>query len=89
MLCPDNTRTKMPFLGVLKPGGRSAEQITHAGEEWTRVVSGQLELDLEGSDPITLNEGDSIYFDATLRHAYRNGTDKDVTFISVVTPPSI
>lgn len=89
MCCPDNTRTMMPFIGILKPGGASAEHVSHEGEEWTHVSSGELELDLEGHDPITLKVGDSIYFAATLGHAYSNKTDNDVTFISVVTPPSM
>lgn len=89
MLCPDNSRTMMPFVGILKPGGASAEHISHEGEEWTHVSSGELELNLEGLDSITLKEGDSVYFPATLGHAYRNNTDKDVVFISVVTPPSM
>lgn len=42
----------------------------HAGEEFLFVLSGEVELNFEGRDPVRLSAGDSIMFDSHLPHAY-------------------
>jgi transcriptional regulator with XRE-family HTH domain len=42
----------------------------HPGVELLYVISGKLELFI-GSEAYTLNGGDSIYFDSSVRHNYR------------------
>ena len=42
----------------------------HAGEEWNYVVSGILEFHTDIYAPVTLEAGDSIYFDAEMGHAH-------------------
>jgi len=44
--------------------------IRHAGEEFLFVLAGRVEVYLEGKAPIILNAGESIYFDASLGHAF-------------------
>lgn len=42
----------------------------HSGEEFLFVLSGEVELHLEGKDPVRLDVGDSILFDSHIPHAY-------------------
>ena len=46
------------------------ELTRHAGEEYTYVLQGTLELHTELYAPVTLEAGDSIYFDSGMGHAY-------------------
>lgn len=46
------------------------ELIRHAGEEYTYVLEGTLELHTELYAPVRLEAGESIYFDSGMGHAY-------------------
>lgn len=57
--------------------------IRHPGEELVYVVSGVVELHAEFYAPIRLEAGDSVYYDATMGHAYISvGTD-DATILNI------
>jgi transcriptional regulator with XRE-family HTH domain len=49
-----------------------AEMPRHAGEEFTYVIEGVLELHTELYSPVRLVAGESIYFDSGISHAYVN-----------------
>ncbi len=42
----------------------------HTGEEFTYVLKGRVVLTTEFYDPVVLSEGQSIYFDSSMGHAY-------------------
>lgn len=44
--------------------------LRHSGEEFLFVLRGAVEVHVEGSEPILLQVGESVYFDATLGHAF-------------------
>lgn len=46
------------------------EMFSHAGEEFTYVIDGALELHTELYAPVRLEAGDAIYFDSGVAHAY-------------------
>ena len=46
------------------------ELISHSGEEFSYVLEGAIDLHTELYAPVRLEEGDSIYFDSTMGHAY-------------------
>ncbi|AOZ92953.1 helix-turn-helix domain-containing protein [Paenibacillus crassostreae] len=77
-----------PLWGVLEEGGSSGEiGVGHSeGEEFTLVVSGKLEI-VVGNDRYVLEEGDSIYYDATIPHRYKNIWKGETILLSVATPP--
>jgi mannose-6-phosphate isomerase-like protein (cupin superfamily) len=57
-----------PFLLFVDPGMRGEETLySHDGEEFLLVLEGEAELLLE-SERVVLREGDSVYFESTLRH---------------------
>jgi transcriptional regulator with XRE-family HTH domain len=44
--------------------------VSHPGEEFVYVLSGIIEIHIGDNPPVTLNTGESIYFDSSMPHAY-------------------
>ncbi len=44
--------------------------VRHPGEEFVFVLSGKIEVHTDFYDPVILSEGQSIYLDSTMGHAY-------------------
>lgn len=65
---------------------------THSGEEFIFVLSGTLVLYTEHYEPLLLKTGDSITFDAGMKHAYAYEGDSPANVIMVnekyITPTS-
>lgn len=59
----------------------------HAGEECVTVVQGRLYVCVNGVG-YELEEGDSLTYDSSLPHWYRNPADQDAVLIGAMTPPS-
>ncbi|WP_439590504.1 helix-turn-helix domain-containing protein [Hydrogenophaga sp.] len=61
----------LPLFATIK--ARSHQQFgplpSHEGEEFVYVVSGSIALHSEHYEPLTLHEGDSVYFDSRTGHA--------------------
>lgn len=58
-------------------------QNTHAGQEFNFVLEGRMLLYINGKE-LTLEEGDSLYFDSSLPHGMKALDGKPVRFIAVV-----
>ncbi len=54
----------------------------HTGFEFVHVISGTLEIGIGGT-PHELSAGDSIYFDSSVPHTYRNGGKKPCSALVV------
>lgn len=46
------------------------DYVRHAGEEFIFVVKGAVEVHTEFYDPVLLSEGEALYIDAAMGHAY-------------------
>lgn len=46
------------------------ELVRHSGEEYVYVLKGRIEVYTEFYDPVLLEEGESIYIDSNMGHAY-------------------
>ena len=57
----------------------------HGGEEHGVVIRGELEMSL-GDEVITLREGDSYSFDASIPHHGRNRSDAETILVWAVSP---
>jgi len=70
----------------LAPGASTGDAPMHeaGSREWALVEQGALELELDGA-PHGLAAGDSVSFDADLRHRFRNPGAAPAMFLSVVT----
>src|ERR1035437_1338680 len=53
-----------PFEVTVEPCHQTMHLNTHAGQEFNLVLEGTMQLQIAGNE-LVLNEGDSIYFDAT------------------------
>jgi quercetin dioxygenase-like cupin family protein len=70
-------------LHVVPPGGGSAGSYSHKGEEVGYVVSGYIELTVDGR-PILLTAGGSFFFNSELPHSYKNigSTEAQIVWVN-------
>lgn len=71
----------------IAPGGSTDGILQHDGETLGYVLSGQIELILNGTTS-SLQTGDSFLFPSTLPHGYRNKGQTLARVLWVNTPPS-
>ena len=64
-----------------------AEPYSHEGEECGVVVSGQLQLSIDGKTYI-LEKGDSFSFPSKLKHSYFNPEEEKAEVIWCTSPPT-
>ncbi len=72
-LCTELRRKRMiPIVTTIR--AKSLEEfgdlVRHRGEEYVYVLKGRIEVYSEFYDPVVLNEGESIYIDSNMGHAY-------------------
>jgi DNA-binding transcriptional MerR regulator/quercetin dioxygenase-like cupin family protein len=70
----------------LAPGASSEGAYQHEGEEFIHVLTGGLEIILDGDQFHELRPGDSFYFDSSRWHSWRNNFDGQTTLIWINTP---
>jgi transcriptional regulator with XRE-family HTH domain len=63
------------------------ELIVHEGEEAGVVISGEIEVTVDGTSEV-LKTGDGYLFDSRLPHRFRNLGDTVCVVVSACTPPS-
>ena len=71
----------------LEIGGKSGDTITHEGEEVGYVLTGTVELTLNG-DLFRLETGDGFCFRSNIPHSYRNIGEDAASILWVCTPPT-
>lgn len=74
-------------IHVMAPGGSTDGDISHSGEEVGYVISGKIELIVDGKR-YQAQAGDSFYYRSELPHGYRNIGDEEARVLFVNTPPS-
>ena len=62
--------------------------ISHHGEEFIYVLQGPIVVHTEFYEPFTLNNGQSIYLDSTMGHAYTVGKGVDTALMLSVSSSS-
>ena len=79
------SRTADPFMVTVEPKSDDTplHKNSHQGQEFNMVTEGTLELTI-GKRTLVLNEGDSVYFDATQPHCMRALNDKPVKFLAII-----
>ncbi len=77
-------RRAEPFIVTVEPDSeeKAIQQNSHNGQEFNYVLEGRLLLSINGHE-LVLNEGDSLYFDATLPHGMKALDGKTVRFLAV------
>ena len=72
-LCTDLRQKRMiPIITRIRAQSASefGDLVTHNGEEFIYVLEGAIEVHSEFYDPVTLRQGESIYLDSSMGHAY-------------------
>lgn len=77
-------RKMEPFLVTVQPNTDAEVHLSsHDGQEMNYVEQGSMELHIDGK-VLTLNEGDTIMFDARRPHGMRAVGDKELKFIAII-----
>jgi quercetin dioxygenase-like cupin family protein len=74
-----------PFMVTIDPdnGNKTPSFNSHPGQEFNYVIEGSMLLNIDGHE-ITLNEGDSVYFNSGYRHNMKALNNKQVRFLAVI-----
>jgi DNA-binding transcriptional MerR regulator/quercetin dioxygenase-like cupin family protein len=77
-----------PHLFRIKPGGGSGESYSHEGEEFLHILRGDFEIWLDSKEHYQLKTGDSLYFESSTPHRWRNPGRSETWLLWVNTPPT-
>jgi len=77
-----------PHLFRIKPGGGSGESYSHEGEEFLHVLLGEFEIWLNKQEHYVLKAGDSLYFESSTPHRWKNTGRSETWLLWVNTPPT-
>ena len=77
-----------PHLFRVRPGGGSGESYAHEGEEFLHVLRGEFELLLHNEGRYHLKAGDSLYFQSSTPHRWKNPGRAEAWVLWVNTPPT-
>ncbi|MGB9936078.1 MAG: helix-turn-helix domain-containing protein [Methanobacterium sp.] len=74
-----------PFIVTVEPkdNGEKPSKNSHPGQEFNYVLEGSLKYYIHNNE-ITLNEGDSIFFDSSQEHAMEALNNKPAKFLAII-----
>jgi transcriptional regulator with XRE-family HTH domain len=87
VITPSNGGLLQAHVLNLAPGSRSDGLIHHVGEELSFVISGEVDIEVDGKI-YPLRAGDSAFFPSSLAHGYYNKGKQITRILWVNTPPS-
>jgi transcriptional regulator with XRE-family HTH domain len=78
------------MLVTVEPGGGTAEAYAHVGHEFGFVLSGEIELAVDGTTYL-LKQGDSFAFKSTLMHSFtnRSRTRGEILWVNTTKPSEV
>jgi DNA-binding transcriptional MerR regulator/quercetin dioxygenase-like cupin family protein len=77
-----------PHLFRIKPGGGSGESYSHEGEEFLHILRGEFEIWLNRKEHYRLRRGDSLYFESSTPHRWKNSGATEAWLLWINTPPT-
>ena len=77
-----------PHLFRVQPGGGSGESYAHEGEEFLHVLRGDFEIWLNSGEHYRLKPGDSLYFESSTPHRWKNPGRSETWLLWINTPPT-
>ncbi|MGB7282133.1 MAG: cupin domain-containing protein [Candidatus Acidiferrum sp.] len=77
-----------PHLFRIKPGGGSGESYSHEGEEFLHILRGEFEIWLNDEEHYRLKPGDSLYFESSTPHRWKNPGRSETWLLWINTPPT-
>lgn len=90
MLAPNVlTKKMMPTMIKIAKGGNTHNEETKPGiEKFAYVLDGKIEAAI-GDEKYTLSKGDTLYFESSTPHSFRNIGSGESRMICVITPPAL
>ena len=86
LLSPDVSHQIEMIRTRIEAGASTCSKpLPHEGEECTLVIGGKMKIQI-GDEFFTLEEGDSIYYVASIPHKITSIGNKDLIIISAITP---
>lgn len=83
------TKKMMPILIKLSPGGATHNEETKAGiEKFIYVLEGKVEANV-GEQKYNLTKGDTLYFESSVPHHFKNIGTGESHLICVTCPPTL
>lgn len=78
-------RKAEPFIVTVEPSADNTPMHlnSHNGQEFNYVLEGSMQLSIDGH-LLTLNQGDSLYFDATRPHGMKALNGETVKFLAFI-----
>ncbi len=77
-----------PHLFRVRPGGGSGESYAHEGEEFLHILRGDFEIWLNSGEHYRLKPGDSLYFESSTPHRWKNPGRSETWLLWINTPPT-
>jgi DNA-binding transcriptional MerR regulator/mannose-6-phosphate isomerase-like protein (cupin superfamily) len=77
-----------PHLFRVRPGGGSGESYAHEGEEFLHILRGDFEIWLNNGEHYRLKPGDSLYFESSTPHRWKNPGRTETWLLWINTPPT-
>lgn len=87
LLTPDMRRRASLLWVEAPPASESGPQFSHEGEDGVVVLKGTIDVEVGGVWH-HLGVGDSIYFNASIPHRWRNSSTEPAEAVWLSTPPS-
>ena len=81
---PVTDRTMEAFFAEFPAKAKPSEPHHHGGAEFIFVISGELNVDVDGDD-VALHTGDAMYFDSSVPHSYRCPGSSPCSAVVIVT----
>jgi len=72
-----------PFIVTVEPRKEAPSFYSHPGQEFDYVLEGTIKISIHDNE-VMLEEGDSIFFDSSYKHALEALNDKPVRMLVVV-----
>lgn len=90
MLVPNILNKKMmPTMIKITKGGNTHNEETKPGiEKFVYVLDGKIEASI-GKERYILGKGDTLYFESSVSHYFKNVGSLDARLICVITPPTL
>lgn len=76
-----------PCIVEVRATGAGDDGDVHGGEEFALIIEGRVKFHCEGYEPVVLEQGDSVYFDASMRHRYICAGDAPARMVCVYSHP--
>jgi transcriptional regulator with XRE-family HTH domain len=83
------TKKMMPVILKIAPGGKStAEQLPKDTEKFVYILKGEFHIKVGDKDHI-VKKGETLYFDASTLHYFKNSGHEEIEAICIITPPAL